>query len=320
MPTAYTPQLGFSLPTQGELSGTWGDVTNTSFTSLVDTAIAGTTTISTDLDVTLTATVGAANQARAAVLLCNGARTAIRNLTAPASSKIYYVINATTGGFAVVIRGSGPTTGVTVPAGKLMVVVWNGTDFVPAGGDASSLSGTLAIANGGTGATTAAAALLALGGVAANNAALTGIPTAPTAALGTATDQIATTAFAAALAFLAALPAMTGNANKHIITDGTNASWGFDVIAHVAGTSVAATAGQSLSLENVAAAVVTANPTPADNEELRVIANNGLTTNTVDFGTKVLRGPYGSLNIVQLDTPYLWWTFKFSTALNVWTL
>ena len=192
MPTAYTPQLGFSLPTQGELSGTWGDVTNVSFTSLVDTAVAGTTTISTDLDVTLTATVGVANQARAAVLLCNGPRTAVRNLTAPASSKIYYVINATTGGYAVVIRGVGPTAGVTVPAGKLLVVVWNGSDFVPAAGDAAALSGVVAIANGGTGATTAAAALAALGGIAANNAALTGIPTAPTAPPGTATNQLAT--------------------------------------------------------------------------------------------------------------------------------
>ena len=190
MPTAYTPQLGLSLPTQGELSGTWGDVTNNSFTSLIDSAVAGTTTLSTDADVTLTATVGVANQARAAVLLCNGARTAIRSLTAPATSKTYVVINATTGGFAVVLRGVGPTAGVSVPAGKVLSVLWNGADFVAVGGDAASLSGVLPIANGGTGATTAAAALAALGGVGANSPAFTGVPTAPTALPGVPSNQI----------------------------------------------------------------------------------------------------------------------------------
>lgn len=53
----------------------------------------------------------------------------------------------------------------------------------------------------------------------------TGIPTAPTAATGTATDQLATCAFVVATAFNAALPGQTGNAGKFITTDGTNAYW-----------------------------------------------------------------------------------------------
>jgi hypothetical protein len=184
MPTNYTPQLGLSLPTQGELTGTWGDVTNTSMTGLVDTAIAGTTTLSGDADVTLTANVGVANQARAAVILCNGARTLLRNITAPATSKVYTVINATTGGFSVVLRGVGPTAGVTVPAGQTVQVAWNGADFVIIG-----------------------SALL-------NNPALIGVPTAPTAAPGTSTTQIATTAFVTAVDVLKApidSPVFTGN-------------------------------------------------------------------------------------------------------------
>lgn len=56
--------------------------------------------------------------------------------------------------------------------------------------------------------------------------AFTGTPTAPTAAVGTSTTQIATTAFAAALAFSSALPAQTGNSGKFVTTDGTSASWG----------------------------------------------------------------------------------------------
>ena len=48
----------------------------------------------------------------------------------------------------------------------------------------------------------------------------------PTAAPGTNTTQLATTAFVVAEAFSAALPSQTGNAGKYITTDGTTASWG----------------------------------------------------------------------------------------------
>jgi len=129
MTTAYTSLLGLALPVQGELSGTWGDTVNDSITSLVDSAVAGTTTLSTDADVTLTDTVLAANQARQAILLwtaSNGATT--RNITAPAQSKPYIVINAGTG--SVVLRGAGPTTGVTIVSGEKCLAAWNGSDFV----------------------------------------------------------------------------------------------------------------------------------------------------------------------------------------------
>ena len=62
MTTAYTSLLGLALPTTGELQGTWGDTVNNSITSLLDTAVAGTTTLSTDGDVTLSTTTGAADR------------------------------------------------------------------------------------------------------------------------------------------------------------------------------------------------------------------------------------------------------------------
>jgi hypothetical protein len=133
MTTAYTSLLGLALPVQGELSGTWGTVVNDSITSLLDTSVAGTTNISTDANVTLTTTTGASNQARQAILLFSGARTAIRTVTAPAQSKIYTVINATTGGFAVTLVGAGPTTGLTIPNGASATVAWNGSDFIEIG-------------------------------------------------------------------------------------------------------------------------------------------------------------------------------------------
>ena len=132
MTTAATSLLGLALPVTGELQGTWGTTVNDSITSLLDTAVAGTTTLSTDGDVTLSTTTLAANQARQAILLCSGARTALRTITAPAQSKIYTIINATTGGYAVKIVGVGPTTGISIPAGQTATVAWNGSDFVDA--------------------------------------------------------------------------------------------------------------------------------------------------------------------------------------------
>ena len=55
--------------------------------------------------------------------------------------------------------------------------------------------------------------------------ALTGTPTAPTAAQGTSSTQLATTAFVTAQAFSTVLPAQLGNAGKVLNTDGTSAYW-----------------------------------------------------------------------------------------------
>jgi hypothetical protein len=193
MTTGNTTLLGLALPVEGELDGTWGDVVNDSITSLVDSAVAGTTTLSVDADVTLTTTVLAANQARQAILrwtASNGATT--RNITAPAQSKPYIVINAGTG--SIVLRGAGPTTGITIIAGERCLAAWSGADFVKiatstadgvtsvggtgtvngitltgtvtSSGDltlggtlsgvslATQVTGTLPVGNGGTGATT----------------------------------------------------------------------------------------------------------------------------------------------------------------------
>ena len=150
--TNFSPLLGLALPTTGDLQGTWGVTVNDSITGLIDSAVAGTTTLSADADVTLSTTNGAANQARNAIILwtaSNGATT--RNITAPAQSKAYLVINAGTG--SIVIRGSGPTTGVTVAAGTRALIAWNGSDFVTlASGSTFSelitVTGTAATAGG----------------------------------------------------------------------------------------------------------------------------------------------------------------------------
>lgn len=155
MATSYSTLLGLALPTTGELAGTWGDTVNNYITQYLDSAVAGTQTLSTDADVTLTKTTNAAlgsTSSQYAILNCTGARTALRTITAPAASKYYLVINATTGGYGVKIVGAGPTTGVTIANGKAALIAWNGSDFVTvASNDASVITGILAVANGGTG-------------------------------------------------------------------------------------------------------------------------------------------------------------------------
>jgi hypothetical protein len=146
--TNFSPLLGLALPTTGDLSGTWGTTVNDAITGLLDSAVAGTTTLSADSDVTLTTTNGAANQARNAVILwtaSNGATT--RNVTAPAQSKAYVVINSGTG--SIVVRGSGPTAGVTIVSGEKALIAWNGSDFIKVTSTATGvLSVSVATANG----------------------------------------------------------------------------------------------------------------------------------------------------------------------------
>ena len=140
----YTTNLGLALPTTGDLAGLWGYTVNDSITSLLDSAIAGTTTLSTDADVTLTDTDGAANQARAAVLNWTASGTTTRYINAPKRSKIYVVFNNTGGTQSIVVRGgpTSPTTGVTILAGDQAIVAWNGSDFEKVGGGNAGGSNT----------------------------------------------------------------------------------------------------------------------------------------------------------------------------------
>lgn len=41
MATQYSTLLKLALPTQGELSGSWGDVVNNNITSMIEEAVAG---------------------------------------------------------------------------------------------------------------------------------------------------------------------------------------------------------------------------------------------------------------------------------------
>jgi hypothetical protein len=130
MATSYTPLLNLALPVTNENVNTWGDLVNNSVTSLLDAAIAGTTILSSDADVTLSVADGTSDQARQAIILWTANGTVTRTITAPATSKLYVVINKTGSTQSIQFKASGSASSVTIAAGGKALLVFNGTDFV----------------------------------------------------------------------------------------------------------------------------------------------------------------------------------------------
>lgn len=140
----YTTLLSLAEPTTGTQSGTWGDDVNRGITDYLDIAIAGTQTISgSQTAVTLNLTsggsganniaqvgAGSSGTAQYAIINCTGNPASALTITAPASSRVYVVLNATSTSQSVQIVGAGPTAGVTVVSGEEAVVAWNGSDYI----------------------------------------------------------------------------------------------------------------------------------------------------------------------------------------------
>lgn len=141
MASTYSTNLAIELIGTGEQSGTWGVTTNTNLGTLLEQAISGyvTQAITDGADTTITIPNGATGVARNMFIEMTGALTAARNLVVPANKKLYFIYNNTTGGFAVTVKVSGQT-GVSVPNGKKVILVSNGTDIVNAENYIASLS------------------------------------------------------------------------------------------------------------------------------------------------------------------------------------
>ena len=153
MPSSYTSSLRLTLPATGELSGTWGTTVNTGITELTDAAIAGYLSIAmTDADYTLTVASGATDQARRMMLNMTGSLSVARNVICPSVSKLYVIKNSTTNGFAITLK-TFAGTGISVPNGKTMFLLCNGTDVVDAitNFSALTLGAALPATSGGTG-------------------------------------------------------------------------------------------------------------------------------------------------------------------------
>jgi hypothetical protein len=177
---ATTTLLGLVTPTQGTLSGTWGDTVNYGITDYVDIAIAGTLSFAGDGAILLANTTGSSSgnaitttTAQYMVIRITGTQTVTKVITGPSYSKLYMVDHA--GATSAVTFKAAGQTGVSIAVGEKAFVYYNGTDYVKvtsstggvstitfgstgltpstATSGAVTVAGTLAVANGGTGLT-----------------------------------------------------------------------------------------------------------------------------------------------------------------------
>ena len=166
MATAYTTSLKLALPTQGELTGVWGDTLNNQVTSMIEEAVAGLKTIDTwsTNSATLSTANGSTSESRAAILNLTDTTSDLSGaatLICPAASKVYIVKNAT--GQAVTVK-TASGSGIAIPDGTTGFVYCDGTNVLEAltnvagnlvvGGNAS-IGGNLTVTgtttfNGGT--------------------------------------------------------------------------------------------------------------------------------------------------------------------------
>jgi len=165
---ATTTLLGLLTPTQGTLSGTWGDSVNYGISDYVDIAIAGTLSFANDGAITLANTTGSASgnaftttTAQYMVIRVTGTLTTPKIITGPSYSKLYMVDNAATGSTVSFIR-AGQVTAVSIAVGEKAFVYYNGTDYVKISSIGST--GLLGPASGGTGVANNAASTLTISG------------------------------------------------------------------------------------------------------------------------------------------------------------
>ena len=127
MPSTYSPLLRIELQASGENDTNWGDKTNKNFTDVIEAAIAGMSVISMlDADYTLTVNSGQPDEARSAILWCQGTLTAQRSIIVPAASKLYVVHNGCNQDLSIRTANG---AGVLVKAGTNSIVGCNGTDM-----------------------------------------------------------------------------------------------------------------------------------------------------------------------------------------------
>ena len=208
MPSTYSPDLRIELMANGEKSGTWGTITNSNLGTLIEDAISGLVTVSiTSAAQALTVQDGAYDQARNASIAVTTTTAANFAVYVPPVTKLYTFTNASAyvaTVYASTVAGNTTAagTGVAIPAGKSVLVRCDGANIVE---QLDHVVGNLGV--GGA---------LVVGGTGA----FTGVVSGPTAAPGTNTTQLATTAFVtAATGTLGTMS--TQNANAVAITGGT---------------------------------------------------------------------------------------------------
>jgi hypothetical protein len=171
MSSQYSPDLRIELIGTGDQAGVWGNTTNTNLGTLMENAVAGYTSVSIIASPqALTANDGAEDQARYAAIALSTVLSNNFTVCIPPNSKLYTFYNASS--YTATISNSTVKNGITlsggatvaIPAGKTMSVWSDGTNVAQQTNNLISPT-------------------------------MSGTPTAPTAAYGTSTTQVANTAF-----------------------------------------------------------------------------------------------------------------------------
>ena len=135
MPSTFSPNLRIELISNGEQAGNWGSTTNTNLGTLIEDAISGYATVSvTTANQAFTYADGVSDQARNAMIELTTTTSAVFNVYAPPSPKLYVIYNAsayTTTIYNSTVAGNTTAagTGVAIPAGRRIFVMTDGTDF-----------------------------------------------------------------------------------------------------------------------------------------------------------------------------------------------
>lgn len=130
MPSTFSTNLAIELIGTGDQAGAWGNTTNTNLGTLIEQAISGyvTQAVATGTDTTITIPDGSSGVARNMYIELTGTGGTNTNLIVPAKKKLYFIYNNTASG-QVTVKVAGQT-GVSVPNGKKVVLVCDGTDIV----------------------------------------------------------------------------------------------------------------------------------------------------------------------------------------------
>lgn len=152
----FSDNLRLELQTDGENPNTWGTILNDNVIKLIDTAIAGYTSVHVctgGTDVVLPLGDGSVVQSRNAVLKFAGAVSANTNVIIPAKSKIYIINDKSTrvSDSTLTVKTSAATggTGRAIPVGSSELVYCDGVSVFALNGEGLNL-GTASELNFGT--------------------------------------------------------------------------------------------------------------------------------------------------------------------------
>tara|TARA_R110000822_G_scaffold44494_3_gene119355 strand:+ start:1697 stop:2500 length:804 start_codon:yes stop_codon:yes gene_type:complete len=227
MASTYSPSLRIELIGAGDQAGTWNTTTNTNLGTLLEAAIAGYVAVSvTAANQAFTASDGAADQARNAVIALSTTTGANFAVYAPPQEKTYIIYN--TSAYTATIYNStvlGNTTaagvGIAVLAGTKVVVFSDATNFYSI--SAPNLTGAVTSVGSATslGSFTSAQLLSALTDETGTGSAVFATsPTLTTPALGTPTALVGTNITGTAAGLSIGGNAATATAATTLVTTG----------------------------------------------------------------------------------------------------